>query len=268
MKKLREERIESWDDLNRIIYQDTLDKKLGRFRSNFAYRGLSSASYDLLTSLQRLGNLNAEKDLLRNFQKYAFPNFSQFDSNWHVLSVAQHHNLPTRLLDWTYSPLVAAHFATSNLENSEDGVIWCVDFVSTHTLIPKRFKASLAEEGSNVFTVKMISEVAEDLSGLVEIDSGDYLIFFEPPSFDERIINQFGLFSMMSSSDALVTEWIEQKTTEIDESELCWKIIIPHEKKWEIRDKLDQANITERILFPGLDGLSDWLTRHYWIRTK
>jgi len=39
-----------------------------------------------------------------------------------------------------------------------------------------------------------------------------------------------------------------------------YKIIIPAELKWEVRDKLDQANIIEQVLSPGLDG---WLKRHY-----
>ena len=44
------------------------------------------------------------------------------------------------------------------------------------------------------------------------------------------------------------------------------KVVIPAELKWEIRDKLDQSNITERVLFPGLDGLCAWLSRQYYPR--
>jgi hypothetical protein len=61
----------------------------------------------------------------------------------------------------------------------------------------------------------------------------------------------------MPASSPRLDEWL------VKNPNLYRKVIIPAELKLEIRDKLDQSNITERVLFPGLDGLSAWLARHY-----
>jgi hypothetical protein len=88
----------------------------------------------------------------------------------------------------------------------------------------------------------------------------DFVVFFEPPSLDERIVNQFALFSLPSDERLSLRDLLERRENAYR------RIIIPAELKWEIRDKLDQANITERVLFPGLDGLSQWLKRYFTTR--
>jgi hypothetical protein len=68
---------------------------------------------------------NMERSLLKQFQKYAHKHIVERDTDWHWLSVAQHHGLPNRLLDWTYSRYVALHFAVSKIEDfGEDGAAW------------------------------------------------------------------------------------------------------------------------------------------------
>lgn len=254
-------RITSWDQLVEAVYRDSWKPNLERFRSDFAFRGLSDAKYQLENSfLRNCGNRpELEYHLLRNFRKYArTSDFTQANTQLRALVLAQHHGLATRLLDWTYSPFVAMHFATSNPEKyNVDGVIWKMDFVQVNQLIPQPLKQLLTREKCNAFTVEMLESEFPNLHKLDETIGKGHVLFFEPPSLDDRIVNQFALFSVMTDATSVFDEWL------LKHPEVYWRIIIPAELKWEIRDKLDQANITERVLFPGLDGLASWLKRHY-----
>ncbi|HTO31967.1 MAG TPA: FRG domain-containing protein, partial [Pararhizobium sp.] len=103
-----------------MLYDISLTKH-GRYRSNFVFRGVGDRRWGLETSLLRMGNHAAaiERPLLRNFLKYAGPGEVASDALLYKLALAQHHGLPTRVLDWTTSPRVASHFALSN-ENHFD----------------------------------------------------------------------------------------------------------------------------------------------------
>jgi len=252
----------SWEDLQRLLFQDTWDGRIGRFRSPYVYRGGRSRHFQLETSLQRLGGEyhQLEHHLLRNFRKYARDTTvpAQAASTWDWLALAQHHGLPTRLLDWTYSPYVALHFATDDLDSyHEDGIIWALNYVKAAEHLPQRLRQALQTEGSNVFTSELLQPVSSSLRELEELQAESYVLFLEPPSLDARIVHQYALFSLMSTAQSVLHDWLMARP------ELYFRIIIPARLKWEVRDKLDQANITERVLLPGLGGLSRWLHRHY-----
>jgi hypothetical protein len=253
-------RATSWTELQDQLYAGSWRTDLARHRAPFVYRGMSDAAHDLSTTLRRLGPdaCRLERHILRNFRKYARREEVPDDSLWNWLAVAQHHGLPTRLLDWTYSPYVALHFATEWIEDFDhDGVVWCIDYPRANELLPARLRSILREEGADTFTAEMLASAAGTLRELDAMADEPFLLFFEPPSLDERIVNQFALFSLLSDPLASLDRWIA------DHPELAHRVVIPASLKWEVRDKLDQANITERVLFPGLDGLGRWLTRYY-----
>lgn len=263
MAKIREVRVGDWLELQNELFGETWNADLQRFRSDYVYRGMGNSNWDLHTSLWRLGGnfRELESHLLRNFRKYAQVK-SRPKSQWTWLALAQHHGLPTRLLDWTYSPYVALHFATINVDQyNQEGVIWSVDYVKAHEMLPATLKRTLQSERSNAFTSEMLDRCADSIHDLEQMSDQGFVVFFEPPSLDERIVNQYALFSFMSDPETQFDDWIVE-----NRPELIRRIVIPKELKWEARDKLDQANITERVLFPGLDGLCQWLRRHYMPR--
>lgn len=266
----REIRVSSWIDLMSALHGGNMVQSSpyegNHLRSPYVFRGMDVAAWSLQTGLQRLPkNQNSrtdivERSLLRNFRKYASAGALDRTSEWYVLAVAQHNGLPTRCLDWTTSPLVAAHFACGD-ENykDEDGAIWCV-----HAGILRDLnEVSLANLRGIawVYDTRLLEKSFVDLDALDSSAEGDLMLLWEPPSLDQRIPSQSGLLSIMNNGASSHTEFL-QKCSETN-PDLLIRIVISARMKSEARDLLDQNNISERSLFPGLPGLCAWLKRYY-----
>ena len=220
-----------------------------------------------------------ELPILRNFTKYAELESAGIPTTsiWKQMIVGQHHGLPTRLLDWTYSPLVALHFATSGEALSElerkDCVVWKIDINELNCLLPARYRNILLKKRNKAYlmTTDMLDELfaleMQEAVSQYDLDmANNALVLLEPPSIDQRIINQYSYFSVIPANmehkydDLGIEQFLENQTSQ------TVKYIIKADLKWRIRDMLDHMNMNERILFPGLDGLSKWLARHYYVK--
>ena len=260
--------IDTIDGIMKMISEQKFNEDIGRLRSPYLYRGMPDAKYRLTTSL-RLNCKHLHKELepsvLRNFSKYACiedPTIS--NSVWKQMMIGQHHGLPTRLLDWTYSPLIALHFANTetNFDKLEkrDCVIWRLDMQAANENLPSRYRDALRKRRSFVFSVDALTSVVDSIEQY-DIDMGsEAFVNIEPPSVDQRIINQYSFFSIIPSGIEDIEDFLEKHTRH------TMRYVISKGIRWDIRDMLDQFNISERIMYPGLDGLSRSLARHYFVR--
>ena len=250
--------VSSWRELDDAITEISRPRSQRHAHSTMVFRGLARTDYSHVSSLARLrGEYPAlERHLLRNFRKYAHRR-APGPTMWDWLALGQHHGLPTRLLDWTFSPLVALHFATASWRH-DDALLLAVDCEGAHDLLPSPLHGVLEREGALLFTTEMLAEQAPTLEQFNRCAHEDpFLAFFEPPSLDERIVNQSAVLSALSDPTCHMEDWLENHP----DLWRAWRI--PAAIKADIRQRLDQSNVTERVLFPGLDGLAAWLRRYY-----
>jgi hypothetical protein len=151
-----------------------------------------------------------------------------------------------RLLDWTFSPLVAAHFATAT-HPGEEVVVWAVDCGAAHRRLPSVLREALTEEGATVFTTELLATHAPTLGAFDRLQcETPFALFFQPPSLDDRIVNQSAVLSVMPGAATSADDWLREH------ADARHRGLISPTAKAEIRDRLDQANGTERVLIPGL----------------
>lgn len=257
MKKIYVESIGQFIDC--IFNLDGNNKNL-----NYIFRGQKSEKYSLISSLRRNYADKAdyaEKRLLENFKKYGVSIESQIgDSIWKDIILAQHHGIPTRFLDFSYSPLIALHFALTDNVLNENAVVWAINIEIMHgELLPEKYKDVLRKHQAYSFTIDMLEELNVSVQSYNKDMKDKGILFLEPPSIDSRIINQSSVFAIMPDVLDPLDDFLEKSIFE----NIAYKFIIPYDNILIFRKQLDYLDINERILFPGLDGLSSYLKRRY-----
>ena len=211
--------------------------------SNEWFRGQADVEWDLVPSIARIrapeknGILSlqdwegVEEFMIQEFTKKAAP-FMDFkpENKWELLVHAQHHGLPTRLLDRTTNPLKALFFAVEDLSKDRyTGVVYpCV-----------------------------ADEVWSDLSVSEKFNKLE-LNCFETSHLNSRIIAQEGCFS----AHPLPEGFDEFKTIgelfneNVSALMITDRITIPGRKKSEIRKELRYLGITHQSLFPDIEGVT------------
>ena len=257
--------INSLADLIARVTPSSPDPETGRRRDTGVYRGGADASWPLLTSLDTLGGVrpphskaDLEEHILRNFLRYSRPFFHVSPVNeWEVLIAAQHHGLPTRLLDWTYSPMVAAHFATVHPGVKGDRAVWRLDWKAVHRHFRLPDRALLIQDLEGIFG----QERPFTPWVLFDTRTGGrpFACMIEPPSLNARIASQAATFTICSDNRRSFDSFLEESGL----SSALTRFVIPAEEVSRLRDQLDLVSVDERRLFPDLDGLAAYLRRYY-----
>lgn len=239
------------------------DPRTGRRRDAHIYRGSARSSRSLVTSLDRLGGQLHEKrglesHILRNYARQSRPHVDAAADDWELLFSAQHHGVPTRLLDWTYSPLVAAHFATAVSTAAEDRVVWRLDWRAVHrrfgfpelALFTRDLDATLSEGRGTLTPWTLFEQWPQER---------EFACMVEPPSLDGRIVAQSAVFTFMSETTCSFDDFLERHGL----ADSLTRFIIPAGDVPRMRDQLDLVGMDERRLFPDLDGVAEGLRRYY-----
>ncbi len=203
----------------------------------FIYRGQSSP-WPLRTSFHRTNRKDLYRYLLEDVPRLhrALTGRTNFvfdlekpQENGAFLNLAQHHGFPTPLLDWTYSPFVAAYFAYASVANPEDD-----EPVRIYAFDYKGYSRSFRQYQSLTYVEPHFS-ILEALA--IE---------------NERAIPQQGVLTLTNMVD--IEELLENNERRAND-QFLYAFDLPKNEKEEAMSDLRLMGITQATLFPGIESI-------------
>ncbi|MDB5109988.1 MAG: hypothetical protein JWR67_1102 [Mucilaginibacter sp.] len=211
---------------------------------DFLFRGqmVDSPLLPKICRLKARGDLlEIEKQLLQEFKR---TNPLLIDQqrpmdDWDYLTLGQHFGLPTRLLDWSNNALTALWFATGDtnpdqMKVNPYSIVW------------------ILMACANDFNL--------DLEKIHPFDVPEAKLI-RPRIIKQRINNQSGLFSVLTSEEILEKRYLNENDSY---NKKLIKVKIPRERFLEIRTDLNTLGVNAFTLFPELEGLCTYLQWRYF----
>ncbi|SDW48472.1 FRG domain-containing protein [Variovorax sp. YR634] len=242
---MQEIRVRSWAE-----FVDHCDR-----RDGWAFRGQADPGWALFSSLSRRllrDSLSRqewrlrEERAIRIFRRKAhvyLPDRSVLQDELRCLALMQHHGAPTRLLDFTKSPFVAAFFAVE--QAAGDAAVYALNTPWLWSAAPSH-DATLTRD-----------EIDPRVQGNFEryfADNRHPMVWFgEPSEMDRRLVAQSGLLVMPGTLEMPLDEVLRSYRSA---QPLIEKVVLGRELRAEAMHALYRMNITQATLFPDLEGLA------------
>ena len=214
-----------------------------RFKSQIWWRGHGNANdWRLQPSVFR--KKKNEQNMIRRFRQHAparYSNIPKQEDYYEWLFLIQHYRLPTRLLDWTESPLIAAFFAVEDEQTrNSDGCLYALNpYGLNQNQIGKYKVVAPDNEKAFQFIRKAFIDNAND---------NEIVVAINPPAIDIRMMTQLSEFTVHGSG-----KMIEDIP---DNGDFLMKFIIPAGCKEKIARQLKHLGIREANIFPDLEHLA------------
>jgi hypothetical protein len=225
------------------------------------YRGSSSIEYGLVPGLIWRDQVDWERNFVHKFLvRYKAYLKEPITNPWELFALMQHHGLPTRLLDWSRSPLNALFFAlTQDPNNDQDRVVWILpphdlnkNNLGEESIICPGILQSRHIKIDDDTSINLDSYLPEALDPSDSYSLPEKAIAIESPLSGARITSQQGCFTLHGSS----LEGIEKQFPQKEPPFLAAVILKTEGNLNKFMEPLLNWGINEETIYQDLDALT------------